>query len=41
MLLNVQCDGKQDGRDGRGGRAAEEAVRGPPRGGGAEAAGAA
>ena len=33
MLLNVQCEGQQDGRDGDGGRAAEEAVREPPRDG--------
>ena len=32
MLLNAQCDGKQDGREGDG-RAAEEDLRGPPRDG--------
>ena len=41
MLLNMHYEGHQDGRDGGAGRAAEEAVRGPPRGGDAEAAGAA
>ena len=41
MLLNAYHEGQQDGRDGEGGRAAEEAVRGPPHVGGAEAAGAA
>lgn len=41
MLLNVQCEGQQDGQDGGdAGRAAEEAICGP-RAGGAEATGAA